>query len=135
MDERLPLHACEYTEEVFRIFGKRWTGLIVDLLLQRAARFSELRDALPQLSNRVLIERLTELQNAGIVCRETGGAVGSAVFYGLTDRGRGLGPAMSALRVWAGAAEDAPGGHTDRGREPAVAKAAASGAAETVATR
>jgi DNA-binding HxlR family transcriptional regulator len=105
MEERLPLHTCEYTESVFRLLGKRWTGLIVDLLLQRPARFSELRDALPQLSNRVLAERLIELQEEGIVCREAGGPAGPAIHYCLTPHGQGLGPAMSALREWAGADE------------------------------
>jgi len=114
MEDRLPLHACEYTESVFRLLGKRWTGLIVDLLLQRPARFSELRDALPLLSNRVLAERLTELQDEGIVCRESGGPSGPAVHYCLTPHGRNLGPAMAALRTWAGANEPA-GQHEDQG--------------------
>jgi DNA-binding HxlR family transcriptional regulator len=110
MNDSLPLHTCEYTEEVFRLLGKRWTGLIVDLLLQRPARFGELGDALPDLSNRVLTERLAELQDCGIVCKETTGA-GAAMHYRLTTHGEGLAPAMSALRVWAGADETAP--HSD----------------------
>ncbi|MDT0184005.1 helix-turn-helix domain-containing protein [Microbacterium sp. ARD31] len=111
MNSNLPLHTCEYTEEVFRLLGKRWMGLLIDLLLQRPARFSELRDALPQLSNRVLTERLGELQEAGIACRETSGRGGATVTYCLTEKGRGLGPAMAALRIWAGADEADPRFH------------------------
>ncbi|WP_062521953.1 winged helix-turn-helix transcriptional regulator [Demequina silvatica] len=104
-----PLHACHYTEQVFRLFGKRWTGLIVDLLLQRPARFSELRDALPELSNRVLSQRLAELQDAGLVARDVDPGPAITVTYRLTANGEGLGPAMVALRVWAGAPTDADG--------------------------
>jgi len=58
-----------YTEEAFAVLGKRWTGLIVDLLLQRPARFNEVVRATPQLSKRVLTERLAELQEIGLVGR------------------------------------------------------------------
>lgn len=109
MSVPLPLHACQYIEDVFRLLGKRWNGLILDLLLQRPARFSELREALPQLSNRMLSQRLSELQTAGLVAREVDPGPAISVTYGLTDRGRGLGPALDALRVWAGAPTDEDG--------------------------
>jgi DNA-binding HxlR family transcriptional regulator len=108
-ETRLPLHACSYTEDVFRLLGKRWSGVLVDLLLQRPARFSELAAALPQLSKRVLTDRLAELQTAGLVLREVDPGPPVTVSYRLTERGRGLGPAMDALRVWAGAPVDANG--------------------------
>jgi DNA-binding HxlR family transcriptional regulator len=109
VQSRLPLHACSYTEEVFRLLGKRWTGLLIDLLLQRPARFSELAAALPQLSKRVLSERLAELQDIGLVLREVDDGRPVSVSYRLTERGQGLGPAMGALRVWAGAPVDEHG--------------------------
>lgn len=105
----LPLHTCSYVEEVFAVLGKRWTGLVVDLLLQRPARFSELSAALPHLSNRVLSDRLVELQEAGLVERTVDPGPPVAVTYELTPRGRGLLPAMDALRVWAGAPTDQDG--------------------------
>jgi DNA-binding HxlR family transcriptional regulator len=105
----LPLHLCSYTEEVFTLLGKRWTGLLVDLLLQRPARFNELAAAVPQLSRRVLTERLGELQQSGLVHREVDPGPPVAVEYRLTARGAALGPAMDALRVWAGAPTDAQG--------------------------
>lgn len=106
---RLPLHVCSYTEDVFRLLGKRWTGLLVDLLLQRPARFNELAKALPQLSKRVLSERLSELQDIGLVSREVDPGPPVTVTYRLTERGQGLEPAMDALRVWAGAPVDDEG--------------------------
>jgi DNA-binding HxlR family transcriptional regulator len=106
---RVPLHACSYVEDVFAVLGKRWSGLVVDLLLQRPARFNEIHTALPQLSNRVLSDRLVELQEVGLVERDVDPGPPVAVTYRLTERGRGLGPAMDALRVWAGAPTDADG--------------------------
>jgi len=106
---RLPLHACSYTEDVFRLLGKRWSGLLIDLLLQRPARFNELATALPQLSKRVLADRLSELQAVGLVEREVAPGPPVAVTYRLTERGQGLAPAMDALRVWAGAPVDENG--------------------------
>lgn len=106
---RLPLQSCSYTEEVFGLLGKRWTGLIIDLLLQRPARFSELHAALPALSKRVLSERLTELQSIGLAAREVDPGPPITATYRLTERGRALGPAMDALRVWAGAPVDDDG--------------------------
>lgn len=91
------------------MLGKRWTGLLIDLLLQRAARFSELHSALPMLSKRVLSERLSELQSIGLIEREVDAGPPITATYRLTERGRALGPAMDALRVWAGAPTDADG--------------------------
>ena len=105
----MPLHACSYTEEVFGILGKRWSGVLLDLLLQRPARFSELAAALPQLSKRVLTDRLAELQEAGLVLREVDPGPPVSVTYRLTAGGEGLRPAMDALRVWAGAPADEAG--------------------------
>jgi len=106
MEPTQDLHACTYTEDAFEVLGKRWTGLIVDLLLQRPARFNELVRAIPQLSKRVLTERLAELQEIGLVEREVDAGPPVAVTYRLTERGEALRPAMDALRVWAGAPVD-----------------------------
>jgi DNA-binding HxlR family transcriptional regulator len=92
------------TGTVFALLGKRWNGQIVDLLLQGPARFGQLATALPGLSHRVLTERLTELQDAGVVAR-------TASHYALTPRGEGLRPAMDALATWSAAPPaDTPNG-------------------------
>jgi DNA-binding HxlR family transcriptional regulator len=108
-EARPPLQSCSYTEEVFGVLGKRWMGVLIDLLLQRPSRFNELHAALPALSKRVLSERLGELQNIGLVERDVDPGPPIAATYRLTERGRGLAPAMDALRVWAGAPVDDEG--------------------------
>ena len=86
---------------MFALLGKRWSGLILDLLLQRPARFSELARAVPGLSERVLGERLRELEDARLVERTVDPGPPIAVTYALTEPGDALGPAMAALREWA----------------------------------
>ncbi|WP_157974793.1 winged helix-turn-helix transcriptional regulator [Glycomyces dulcitolivorans] len=101
-----PSGDCTYAEAVFALLGKRWNGLIIDLLLASPARFSAIIEALPQLSKRVLSQRLAELTEAGLVERDERGP--REVVYRLTEHGRGLGPAMAELRIWAGSPEPPP---------------------------
>jgi DNA-binding HxlR family transcriptional regulator len=54
-------------------------------------------------------DRLTELQEAGLVTRAVEAGPPVSVTYALTERGRALEPAMDALRVWAGAPVDETG--------------------------
>jgi DNA-binding HxlR family transcriptional regulator len=95
-DESHPDAACPCaprTGAVFTVLGKRWNGQIIDLLLQGPARFGQLVAALPGLSHRVLTERLTELQQAGLVTR-------TSSHYALSERGEALRPAIEALAAW-----------------------------------
>ena len=96
------LELCERAALVFALLGKRWTGLVIDLLLQRPARFSELARAVPGLSERVLGERLRELEEAGVVERRVDPGPPISVTYRLTPLGEGLEPSMRELREWAG---------------------------------
>lgn len=89
------LGCCPRYHEAIELLGKRWTGAIVRVLMQRSPlRFSEVAQAVPQLSDRLLSERIKELEARGIVRREDGG-------YGLTEMGRELEPALDALEAWA----------------------------------
>lgn len=78
---------------------------MLDVLVQRPARFGEIHQAIPNLSERLLSERLHELQEAGVVTRSGGEAGGGPVLYGLTPAGERLAPALDALRSWAGSLE------------------------------
>jgi DNA-binding HxlR family transcriptional regulator len=95
------LEACELLTCAFDVLGKRWTALIVDLLLQRPAHFSEMAEAVPGLSNRVMTDRLRELSDAGLVERAVDPGPPTTITYALTPLGERLGPALEALRVWA----------------------------------
>ena len=93
---------CPYYHQAVELIGKRWTGAIVDALLPGDRRFSELSQAIPQISDRLLSIRLRELESEGIVARAVAPALPVAVRYGLTEKGRELEPAVRALYEWAG---------------------------------
>ena len=87
---------------VFALLGKRWTGLVVAVLMDGPGHFSDLRRAIPGISERMLSDRLTELGAAGLVLREVDAGPPLRVAYRLTEAGEALEPALSALGRWAG---------------------------------
>ncbi|WP_328537791.1 winged helix-turn-helix transcriptional regulator [Streptomyces sp. NBC_00344] len=88
---------------VFELLGKRWTGLIVAVLMQQPVYFADLRRAIPGISERMLSDRLTELAMAGLLVREVDEGPPLRVSYRLTEAGRGLEPALNELGLWADA--------------------------------
>jgi DNA-binding HxlR family transcriptional regulator len=95
--------ACPLTHEAIELIGRRWTGAIVEVLLHGGAgmRFNEIAGAVPELSDRMLSERLKELEDRGVVRREVQAGPPVRVCYVLTPMGRGLEPALDELRAWA----------------------------------
>jgi DNA-binding HxlR family transcriptional regulator len=93
---------CPLFHHAVEVIGKRWSGAIVMLLMQReAVRFTELLSAIPGISDRLLSERLRELEGEGIVERVVEGGRPVRVSYKLTACGRALEPAITALGEWA----------------------------------
>jgi DNA-binding HxlR family transcriptional regulator len=96
-----PIHCDEALTEVFGLLGKRWSGMVVGVLLERPARFGEISRAIPGITEGMLSSRLSELQEIGLVEREVLAGPPIASVYGLTDRGEALRPALVALGEWA----------------------------------
>src|ERR671934_259895 len=94
---------CQLYHRAVELIGKRWTGAILLVLLDGPLRFSEIRHLVPDLSDRLLSERLKELEGEGIVQRSVIDDVPVRVEYELTDKGRALQPAIRALKSWANA--------------------------------
>lgn len=86
---------------VFAILGKRWSGMVLGVLLAGPRRYAELARAVPQVSDRMLSARLSELEGAGLVVREVRPGPPVAVLYTLTPRGEDLRVALDELRGWA----------------------------------
>lgn len=82
------------------ILGERWTLLALRELLFGPQRFVDLRRALPGVSSSVLSERLTRLEERGLVTRRTLPPPAAARVYELTELGRGLRPVMTELARW-----------------------------------
>src|SRR4051812_43734891 len=93
---------CPYYHEAIELIGRRWTGAIVGVLLNRTTlRFGEIAQAVPELSDRLLSERMKELEARGLVLRTVLPGRPVRVEYGLTEMGRELAPAVRELERWA----------------------------------
>ena len=96
-----PATICPRYHRAIELIGKRWTGAIVRALLSGAERFGEIGAAVPELSDRMLSERLKELEAEGIVERTVHPESPVRVDYRLTAMGRDLEGAVGAIERWA----------------------------------
>lgn len=88
-------------EKTFEIIGKKWTGLIIYVLLSGPKRFSEINSIIPDLSKRVLTERMKELEEHGIVLRHVIPDRPIRTEYILTKSGKELGEILGPITQWA----------------------------------
>jgi DNA-binding HxlR family transcriptional regulator len=95
------LALCGRFHRAIELIGRRWTGAIVFLLLRSRCRYATLRDAVPDITDRMLSERLQELEEEGIVKRTVIPATPVRVKYALTKKGRDLASAIDAMAAWA----------------------------------
>ena len=98
----LKLELCGRFHRAVELVGRRWSGAVIQLLLQRRLRYAELRDAIPDISDRMLSERLRELET-GRHRRSHRGArdAGCAWSHELTAKGRALEHPLAAIGKWA----------------------------------
>jgi DNA-binding HxlR family transcriptional regulator len=95
------ISCCPRLHETVELVGKRWSGAIVYVLLHGGTmRFSQIAHAVPALSDRLLSERLKELEARGIVERRVSDGSPVKVEYELTERGRDLRDAIAELKAW-----------------------------------
>ena len=92
---------CGRFHRASELIGRRWTGAIIFVLLKSRCRFATLRDAIPDITDRMLSERLQELEQEGIVERTVVPETPVRVEYSLTKKGRALADAMDAIADWA----------------------------------
>jgi DNA-binding HxlR family transcriptional regulator len=92
---------CPRYQRAVEIVGRRWSGAILRAMLAGASRFGEIQEAIPDLSNRMLSERLRELEAEGIVERVVVPERPVRVEYRLTEKGRSLNDVVEALSRWA----------------------------------
>lgn len=91
---------CAVFHRAIELIGRRWNGAILRVLLGGAQRFSEVRAAVPGLSDRLLAERLRELEREGVVTRACPSSAGAARYI-LTAKGEALAPVIDAVSSWA----------------------------------
>src|SRR5579883_1010190 len=93
---------CPYFHRAVELIGRRWTGAILEILMQNGAlRFSTIAAAVPDLSDRMLSDRLKELESNRLVERTVYPGPPVRVQYALTPKGQELAPALAELKRWA----------------------------------
>src|SRR3954452_2172104 len=92
---------CPHFHHHIELIGKRWTGAIVCALTERPMRYGELGRTIPGLSDRLLSQRLRELEEEGLVERQVEAGTPVRVTYSLTEAGKQLAPVLSELKSWA----------------------------------
>ncbi|BDR60726.1 winged helix-turn-helix transcriptional regulator [Lactobacillus xylocopicola] len=93
--------SCNHFINAFKIIGKKWNGLIISSLCAGDyMRFKELTSCVLDCSDRVLVERLKELEKADIVKRSVDRET-NIISYGLTKKGAELKPVFDQIHDWA----------------------------------
>ena len=95
-----PPELCARFHRASELIGRRWTGAIIFVLLKSRCRFAVLRDAIPEITDRMLSERLQELEHEGILERTVIPDTPVRVEYALTKKGRALAAAFDAIAAW-----------------------------------
>lgn len=92
---------CTRFHYASELVGRRWNGAIIFMLLKQTCRFAALRDGIPGITDRMLSERLQELEQEGLVERVVVPETPVRVEYSLTRKGKGLAEAVDSLATWA----------------------------------
>ena len=93
---------CPVYHRAVELIGRRWTGAIVRALMAGVNRFSDLGATVPGMSDRMLSERLKELEAEGVVVRRVTPETPVRIEYVLTEKGRSLQGVIEAVSEWAG---------------------------------
>lgn len=92
---------CPRYESAIELLGKKWTGLIIRVLLGGPRRFKEIKEQIPEMSDRVLSERMKELEDGQILVRKVYPETPVRIEYELTPKGRSLEPVIKEIQNWA----------------------------------
>lgn len=92
---------CPRFHHAVELIGRRWSGAILRAMLSGSIRFSEIAATVPGLSDRLLSERLKELEAEGVVSRTVHPETPVRIEYHLTEKGRSLAPVINSISEWA----------------------------------
>jgi DNA-binding HxlR family transcriptional regulator len=92
---------CPDFHKAVELIGRRWSGAIVRELLAGTSRFTDLHDAIPEISDRMLCARLRELEVEGVVARQAVAETPGRIEYRLTEKGLALRSAVAVIGEWA----------------------------------
>lgn len=99
--EQQDISLCPRFEAAFCVLGKRWNGLLIMALLSGPKRFKDISSLIPSMSDKMLSERMKDLESAGIVERNVYPETPVRIEYALTEKGLALKSVMNAVSEWA----------------------------------
>ena len=91
---------CPKYESAIELLGKKWTGLIIRVLLDGPKRFKEIKEQIPEVSDKMLTDRMKELEHASIVKRTVYPEMPVRIEYELTIKGSNLQNVISSIQHW-----------------------------------
>ena len=91
---------CPRFQYTIELIGRRWVGAVIRAIAGRPQRFNEILASIPGLSDRLLTERLRELEGEGLVARHVRDGRPIRVSYELTESGRSLVPVIREISAW-----------------------------------
>jgi DNA-binding HxlR family transcriptional regulator len=97
----LPAPVCARFHQAVELIGGRWTGAIIQTLLQGKTRYALIKAAIPDITDRMLSERLRSLECEELVTRRVVPESPIRVEYELTEKGRSLDSALHEISTWA----------------------------------
>jgi DNA-binding HxlR family transcriptional regulator len=92
---------CAKFHRAVELIGGRWTGAIIQTLLQGKTRYAAIKTAIPDITDRMLSERLRSLETEDLVTRWVIADSPVRVEYELTEKGRSLEIALNEISTWA----------------------------------
>ncbi|WP_217592167.1 helix-turn-helix domain-containing protein [Cohnella sp. GbtcB17] len=91
---------CPKYEHAAELLGKKWTGLIVRVLMGGPKRFKDMKEQIPDMSDKMLTDRMKELESSGLVKRTVYPEMPVRIEYELTDKGRDLENVIESIQNW-----------------------------------
>ncbi|MFC5405559.1 winged helix-turn-helix transcriptional regulator [Cohnella soli] len=91
---------CPKYESAAELLGKKWTGLIIRVLLGGPKRFKDIKEQIPEMSDKMLTDRMKELEAAGILTRTVYPEMPVRIEYELTEKGRNLEEVILSIQNW-----------------------------------
>ncbi|MBB6672893.1 winged helix-turn-helix transcriptional regulator [Cohnella nanjingensis] len=92
---------CPKFELAAELLGKKWTGLIIRVLMGGPKRFKDIKEQIPDMSDKMLTDRMKELESLGVVKRTVYPEMPVRIEYELTDKGRDLKEVIHSIQDWA----------------------------------
>jgi DNA-binding HxlR family transcriptional regulator len=91
---------CPKYESAIDLLGKKWTGLIIRVLLGGPRRFKDIKEQIPDMSDKILTERMKELELLGVLERHVYAETPVRIEYDLTAKGKALENVIESIQSW-----------------------------------